>query len=192
MPNLAKTDGTALKLLWLAVLVLVLDQLTKAWALQNLQLHQPMPILPNLNFTLAFNEGAAFSFLSEMGGTQRWLFSGLAVVVSVLLIWWLRKLPNQLNCETLGLNLVLGGAVGNVIDRVLAGKVTDFIDFYIGNWHYATFNVADIAISVGAFCLIVQEFWLKPRQAKQQVEQTTQATQANDHSENTQASDKNV
>lgn len=163
----ASTGSTGLKTLWLAGAVVVLDQLTKVWALNVLTLGEPLAILPNLNFTLAFNEGAAFSFLSNMGGAQRWLLTGLAVIISVVLLIWLRKLPAAWNCETLGLNLVLGGAIGNVIDRVLEGKVTDFIDFYIGSWHYATFNVADMAISLGAFCLIVQEFWLKPKQAKE-------------------------
>ena len=155
--------ASGLATLRLAALIVVLDQVTKQWALETLSLGVPMPIVPYLNFTLAFNEGAAFSFLSDLGGAQRWLFLGLALVISVFLLVWLRKLPASWSCEILGLNLILGGAIGNVIDRALAGKVTDFIDFYIGTWHYATFNVADMAISIGAFCLILHEFWLKPK-----------------------------
>jgi signal peptidase II len=162
--TMPKAQKTALTTLWLAVLVIALDQLSKIWVLGNIGEHDVIAVLPNLNFILAFNEGAAFSFLSEMGGAQRWLFTGLAVVVVAVLLVWLKKLPAQWSCETAGINLIIGGAIGNGIDRVLSGKVTDFIDFYIGSWHYATFNVADIAISIGAFCLIVHELWLKPKE----------------------------
>ncbi|GAB6034014.1 signal peptidase II [Galenea microaerophila] len=161
MPN---ASATGLKTLWLAIGVVILDQLSKMWAVNTLTLGEPMAVISHLNFTLNYNEGAAFSFLSDMGGAQRWLFTGLALAVTAVLLVWLRKLPAHWNCEVVGINFVLGGAIGNVIDRVLAGKVTDFIDFYIGSWHYATFNVADMAISAGAFCLIVHEFWWKPKQ----------------------------
>lgn len=162
-----KFSSTALTTLWLAILVIVFDQLTKMWAVDTLVFGEPVAVMPNLNWTLAYNYGAAFSFLADMGGWQRWFFAGLATVVSVVLIVWLAKLPNKLNIESWGINLVLGGAIGNVIDRFLEGRVTDFIDFYIGTWHYATFNIADIAISVGAGLLIFSELVLKPRQQKQ-------------------------
>lgn len=162
-----QTNSTAIKTVWLAILVIVFDQLTKMWAVDTLVFGEPVAVMPNLNWTLAYNYGAAFSFLADMGGWQRWFFAGLATVVSVVLIVWLAKLPNKLNAESWGINLVLGGAIGNVIDRFLEGRVTDFIDFYIGSWHYATFNIADIAISVGAGLLILSELILKPRQQKQ-------------------------
>lgn len=149
--------------LWLAVLVIVLDQLTKYWVNNALEFGVPVAILPHLNLTLVYNEGAAFSFLAEMGGWQRWLFSALAVAVSAFLLVWLKRLPNQWTVEIVGINLVLSGALGNVIDRIVEGRVTDFVDFYIGLWHYATFNVADVAISLGAFLLIVSEFFLKKK-----------------------------
>lgn len=161
-----KFSSTALTTLWLAILVIIFDQLTKMWAVDTLVFGEPVAVMPNLNWTLAYNYGAAFSFLADMGGWQRWFFAGLATVVSVVLIVWLAKLPNKLNAESWGINLVLGGAIGNVIDRFLEGRVTDFIDFYIGSWHYATFNVADIAISVGAGLLIFSELILKPRAQK--------------------------
>ena len=161
-----KIMSTALKTLWVAGLVLVLDQLTKVWAVSNLTFAEPVAVMPYLNWTLAYNYGAAFSFLANMGGWQRWFFAGLAIGISTVLVLWLRKLPAKLTVETWGINLVLGGAIGNVIDRFLEGRVTDFIDFYIGTWHYATFNVADIAITVGAGLLILSELWLKPRAEK--------------------------
>jgi signal peptidase II len=160
MTNLS---STAVKTLWIAAIVLILDQLTKWWAVSSLTLGEPVAVISNLNWTLAYNYGAAFSFLADMGGWQRWFFSGLAFVVSTILIVWLYKLPQKLTAEVWGINLVLGGAIGNVIDRVLEGRVTDFIDFYIGNWHYATFNVADMGIVAGAGLLILSEFYLKPK-----------------------------
>ena len=159
-------SSTAVKTLWLAVLVIVIDQITKIWAVNTLVFGEPVAVMSNLNWTLAYNYGAAFSFLADMGGWQRWFFTALATGVTVILVWWLKKLPNKLNVETLGINLVLGGAIGNVIDRVLEGRVTDFIDFYIGTWHYATFNVADMAITAGAGLLILSELVLKPRALK--------------------------
>lgn len=154
---------TALKTAWLAVILIVVDQLTKYWVNQTLTLGEPVAVIPFLNLTLVYNYGAAFSFLADMGGWQRWFFSGLALVVGGALLIWLAKLPKVWTLEVVAINLILSGAVGNLIDRMVAGRVTDFIDFYIGTWHYATFNVADIAISAGAVLLIAWEFWLKPK-----------------------------
>jgi len=165
--KMPQTNSTAIKTVRLAILVIVLDQLTKYIAVSNLSFAEPVAVMPYLNWTLVYNYGAAFSFLAEMGGWQRWFFAGLALVVSAILMFWLSKLPSKITAEVWGINLVLGGAIGNVIDRFLAGRVTDFVDFYIGNWHYATFNVADIAITIGAGLLILSEFVLKPRQKKQ-------------------------
>jgi len=163
-----ETNSTAIKTVWLAVLVIIIDQITKYIAVSNLTFGVPVEVMPYLNWTLVYNHGAAFSFLAEMGGWQRWFFAGLALVVSAILMFWLSKVPSKITAEVWGINLVLGGAVGNVIDRFLAGRVTDFVDFYIGSWHYATFNVADVAITIGAGLLILSEFVLKPRQAKKQ------------------------
>ena len=157
---------TAIKTLWLALIIIVLDQLSKYAANSYLIFAQPVPVMPYLNMTLFYNEGAAFSFLADMGGWQRWFLSALAIGISGFLIYWLKTLPARWTTEVIALNLVLGGAIGNVIDRILFGKVTDFIDFYIGNWHYATFNVADMAISAGAILLIYSELIIKPRQEK--------------------------
>ncbi len=157
---------TALTSLWVAVVLVLVDQLTKYWAVSTLTFAEPVAVMPYLNWTLAYNYGAAFSFLADMSGWQRWFFSGLALIVSVVFIVWLSRLPKGFTTEVWGINLILGGAIGNVIDRVLEGRVTDFIDFYIGTWHYATFNIADMAISVGAALLIFSEFFLKPKLEK--------------------------
>ncbi len=162
-------NSTALKTLWITVLIIALDQLTKFWAVSSLTFAEPVAVTPFLNWTLVYNYGAAFSFLADMGGWQRWFFAGLAGLMSAVLLVWLTKLPAKLTTETWGINLVLGGAIGNVIDRILEGRVTDFVDFYLGTWHYATFNVADMAITVGAGLLILSELWLKPRQQKSAV-----------------------
>lgn len=162
--------STALKTLWIAALVIALDHLTKYLAVSNLTFGEPVPVFDHLNWTLAYNYGAAFSFLADMGGWQRWFFVALAFGMTAFMLWWLKKLPNKITTEVVALNLVIGGAIGNVIDRILEGRVTDFIDFYIGTWHYATFNVADIAISVGAGLLILSELFLKKEKPEDQSE----------------------
>lgn len=163
-----KLQQTSLKFLWIPGLVVLLDQLTKLLAVSFLNFAEPLAVLPSFNLTLVYNYGAAFSFLADMGGWQRWFFALLALAVSGFLLVWLAKLPAKLNFESLGLHLILAGAIGNLIDRILFGRVTDFLDFYYGSWHYATFNVADIAISVGAGMLILYEFFLKPKHKNQQ------------------------
>ena len=168
--GLNRLRASALPSLWLALIWVVADQVTKVWAETHLMVGEPVAVWPHLNWTLAYNYGAAFSFLADHDGWQTWFFSILALVVSVALIIWLARLPRGWSTEVVGLNLILGGAIGNVIDRIQAGRVTDFIDFYIGSWHYATFNIADIAISLGAFLLILSEFWLKPRAQKRKAQ----------------------
>ncbi len=146
--------------LWLSAVVIALDQLTKWMAEANLEFGVPVEVVPHFNLTLAYNTGAAFSFLSDLGGAQRWLFAILAIAVSIFIISWLRKLRKTQTWIAIGLSLVLGGAIGNLIDRLLYGKVIDFIDIYFDipfvmeNYHFATFNVADIAITLGASLLV--------------------------------------
>ncbi|RUM94651.1 MAG: signal peptidase II [Thiothrix sp.] len=146
-----------LKWLWLSGLVIMLDQATKLAADRLLTFHSPVTVIPNFfNFTLAYNEGAAFSFLSDVGGWQRWFFTVLAVVVSVVLIFWIKNLSRQERWTAAALSLILGGAIGNVIDRVLYGHVIDFIQWYYHSFYWPSFNIADSAISVGAAILIFQ------------------------------------
>ena len=151
------TKPNALPWLLVSVLVIALDQLSKWWALNALQpAGVPHPVIPGfLNWTLAFNTGAAFSFLAQSGGWQRWFFVGLAVVISVALMIWLARTARREWRTALPLALVIGGALGNLIDRLHASQVTDFIQVYYRDWYYPTFNVADSGICVGAVLLIL-------------------------------------
>jgi len=142
-----------LKWLWLTGVVIALDLATKAVASENLVLFQPVAIFPGFNFTLMHNKGAAFSFLSEASGWQRWFFSVIAIVVSTVIFVWLKKLQKDQVWLAISLALILGGAIGNVWDRLTLGYVVDFIDFYYGNSHWPAFNIADSAITVGAVIL---------------------------------------
>jgi len=140
----------------LSALVIVLDQLTKHIAIAALEPYKAEPVIPGfLNWTLAYNAGAAFSFLHDAGGWQRWLFTVLAIAVSAVLVIWLRRTDRGEWRTALPLALVIGGALGNLIDRVRFGHVTDFIEVYYQQWSWPAFNVADSAISVGAVLLIL-------------------------------------
>ena len=146
------------KWLCLAALVVGLDQWTKHLADTLLELHQPVSIMPHLNFTLIFNPGAAFSFLSNADGWQRWFFSGLSIVISVFIVVWLRSTARDQAWMSCALSLVLGGALGNLWDRLTLGVVVDFIDVYWATWHWPAFNIADSAICVGAIMLLIGSF----------------------------------
>jgi signal peptidase II len=143
---------------WLAVsaLVILLDWQTKQWASEALELYRPQEVFSWLNITLAHNYGAAFSFLSDAGGWQRWFFMMLASGISMVLLVWLVRLPRKDWLTALGLSLILGGAIGNLVDRVQLGFVVDFIDVYYKNWHFPAFNVADSAITCGVFLLLLE------------------------------------
>ena len=147
-----------LRWLWVSAVVLLLDQCSKLLAEANLALYQSVDVIPSLAIRLAYNSGAAFSFLSDASGWQRWFFMLLSVVVVGILIVWLRRLPSGQAMTALALALILGGAAGNLVDRVLYGYVIDFIDVYYGSWHWPTFNIADSAISAGAFLLLLDAF----------------------------------
>ena len=150
----------ALAWLALSLLVVALDQLTKHIALIELRPYEPHAVIPGLlNWTLAFNPGAAFSFLAGESGWQRWLFTVLAIGVSTLLAVWLSRMPRNDWRNALPLSLIIGGAVGNLVDRLRFGHVTDFVQVYWGDWSFPAFNVADSAISVGAVLLIVFGFF---------------------------------
>ncbi|MBL1261490.1 MAG: signal peptidase II [Thiotrichaceae bacterium] len=153
-----------LKWLWLSLTVIVLDQVTKQMVTDSLYLYQSIPILPSLNLVLAHNTGAAFSFLSDAGGWQRWFFSVLAIGVSIVILIWIKRLKQDELPLAVALSLVLGGAIGNVWDRIAHGYVIDFIDVYYGEWHWPAFNVADSAICVGAVLLILDALFNKDDQ----------------------------
>ena len=147
-----------MKWLWVSVVVLILDQCTKLLADALLGAYQSVELLPFLALRKAYNYGAAFSFLGDASGWQRWFFIILALVVIGILVAWLRRLPATDTRARLALVLILGGAAGNVIDRLVYGYVIDFIDVFYGSWHWPTFNIADSAIFVGAFLLILDAF----------------------------------
>ncbi len=164
-----------LRWLWLALVVIVLDQGTKVWANAALNLHLPTEIFTGLNMTLSYNTGAAFSFLAGASGWQRWFFITLALLVSGYIIYWLKRLGPNESVLAVALVLILGGAIGNVIDRVYLGHVVDFIDiYYLSNGclpffgrmissggsscHWPAFNIADSAIMLGAVLLVIDSF----------------------------------
>ncbi|HDZ56641.1 MAG TPA: lipoprotein signal peptidase [Pseudomonas xinjiangensis] len=146
--------------LWLAILVIVVDLLTKWVAESQLIIYQQVPIIDGFfAITLAYNTGAAFSFLSDAGGWQRWFFIAVATGVSVMLLVWLARLPRQKKLESVALALILGGALGNLYDRIVHGHVVDFIlVHWHDSWYFPAFNVADSAITVGAALLILDMF----------------------------------
>ncbi|MEE9413395.1 MAG: signal peptidase II [Methylococcales bacterium] len=143
--------------LWIliAILVIALDQLSKWWIRALFELYEAIPVFSGLQIIYVRNTGAAFSFLSSAGGWQRWFFIVLSVLASIAIVIWISRLPRQRRLEALGLSLVLGGAIGNLVDRVLLGYVVDFIDVYYQSWHWPVFNVADSAITVGVAIMIV-------------------------------------
>lgn len=143
--------------LWMliAILVVALDQLSKWWIRALFELYEATPLFPGLQIIYVRNLGAAFSFLSTAGGWQRWFFITLSLIASIAIVIWISRLPKQRNLEALGLSFVLGGAIGNLVDRVLLGYVVDFIDVYYQSWHWPVFNVADSAITVGVVIMIV-------------------------------------
>ena len=158
MPKPARSGQNNRLWAWLglALVVALLDQFTKVLVLAAFQLGDSTPITSFFNLVRAHNHGAAFSFLAGAGGWQRWFFTGIAVVASVFMVWMLRSHASQ-KLFSLAISLILGGAIGNVVDRMLHGYVVDFVDFYWGGWHFPAFNLADSAISLGAALLILDE-----------------------------------
>jgi signal peptidase II len=145
-----------LKWLWLSLLALILDQGSKLAVAGSMQLYESIPILPYFNLTYVHNSGAAFSFLSQAGGWQRWLFAGLAVAISIAITVWLARLQKHEVLLAAALSLVLGGAVGNLIDRLAYGYVIDFLDMYYRDWHWPAFNIADSAITLGVALMLAE------------------------------------
>jgi signal peptidase II len=135
--------------------VIILDQASKYWVELTLIPYKPLPIIPLLNFTLGYNTGASFGFLSNAGDWHRVFFATFSLIVSGILVVWLWRTPNQYRLQLSGISLILGGALGNLIDRGIHGHVIDFIDVYYKHHHFATFNLADSAICIGAGLLIL-------------------------------------
>lgn len=153
---MTRGTGKALRLgLIVAAALCLADQITKGLALGLLEPYSPVALLPVFNLTLAFNPGAAFSFLAGADGWQRWFFSAVAVAVSGYLVIWLRGLPATDRLQAIGLGLILGGAIGNLIDRLRLGEVIDFLDLHYAGWHWPAFNLADSGITIGVFLVLL-------------------------------------
>ncbi|WP_211824582.1 signal peptidase II [Kistimonas asteriae] len=147
-----------LRWLWLSVVVIVLDQLSKYYFNNHFSLYEQVPVTPFFSFTLAYNTGAAFSFLSDASGWQRWFFVSIALIVSVVLVIWMKRLRSDEKLQAVALALILGGALGNVWDRIALGHVVDFLLFYYDRYYFPAFNLADSAITLGAGLLILDMF----------------------------------
>ena len=148
---------------WLALAgaIIVADFATKAWVLAAFHLHESIPVTSFFNLVLVMNPGASFSFLADAGGWQKWFFIALALTISAWLVVMIRQHARQ-TLMPAALALVLGGALGNVIDRIRFGAVVDFLDFHLAGWHWPAFNVADSAITVGVILLLWQQLMHKP------------------------------
>jgi signal peptidase II len=151
-----KNTASMLPWLGLALIIILADQFTKTLILGYYKLGDATYVTEFFNVVRVHNHGAAFSFLSNAGGWQRWFFTGIGVVAAIFIIWMLRAHAGQ-RLFAFALACILGGAVGNVVDRLLHGYVVDFLDFHLGARHFPAFNVADAAISIGAVCLILDE-----------------------------------
>ncbi|MCP4491195.1 MAG: lipoprotein signal peptidase [Gammaproteobacteria bacterium] len=157
----AKSDSmpdTQLKTLWISFLIIGLDQATKLIAVSLLPFRQTVSVIPYFDWYLTHNPGAAFSFLAEAGGWQRWFFTITSIVISAIIFVWLRKLESDDRFTAIALCLILGGAIGNLIDRIYLGYVIDYIQVWLGSYPWPAFNIADAAISVGAAFLLLSSF----------------------------------
>lgn len=151
----------------LSALVVLLDQLTKQWALSSLSLYIPHKLLGVFNLTLAYNNGAAFSFLADHDGWQRWFLAGISLIASVVIAIWITRLKANEKWLVAALSLILGGAVGNLIDRIYYGYVIDFLDFHWNEAHFPAFNLADSAITLGAILLFIDMFFNRHNDVKE-------------------------
>ena len=152
----SKSSVGMLPWLGLALLILIADQFTKVLILGYYQLGDATYVTSFFNVVRVHNAGAAFSFLANAGGWQRWFFTGIGIAAAIFIIWMLKSHNGQ-KLFAFALACILGGAIGNVIDRTLYGYVVDFLDFHYADWHFPAFNIADAAISIGAVCLILDE-----------------------------------
>ena len=155
MSNVTLPNKSALGWLWLSVTIVLLDLASKYWVSSALTYNSPVELLPIFDLRLLHNTGAAFSFLAAEEGWQRWLFVSIAIVVSLFIVRWLKQTDSSDCLLASGYALILGGALGNLFDRIVHGHVVDFISVHYQGWYFPAFNVADIAITLGAAALIV-------------------------------------
>ena len=151
-------NDTGLRWLWLTLLCLIIDQVSKQWVAGTFDYRETLSVLPFFNLTFVHNPGAAFSFLADQGGWQRWFFTAIAAIASIVFLVWMAKTPKQQRLLSIAFALILSGAVGNLIDRVLFGYVIDFLDFHWAGFHFAAFNIADSVIFIGAALMIFESF----------------------------------
>ena len=163
---MTESTGSKLKWLWLAGLVIAIDLGTKAIATAMLTYGDPVPVLPSFNLTLLYNTGAAFSFLADAAGWQRWFFAAIAIGASIGLTVWLSRIRADEKLLAIALPLIIGGALGNLYDRLIHGYVVDFLSFHAAGWYYPAFNVADIGITLGAIGLIWESVMGERRRKK--------------------------
>ncbi len=153
MPKLQSHKN--LSWLLLSIVIIIIDRIVKMFMQQHLTMGVPLPITPFFNLTLVHNPGAAFSFLSNASGWQRWFFTTIAIIISILLIIWLYRLPPKQCMIAIAISLIVGGAIGNIWGRISYGYVIDFLDFHLNNWHWPVFTIADSAVCVGVVLLII-------------------------------------
>ena len=149
---------TGLRFVWIALVGLILDQVTKYAVMDSFTLYESVQVLPFFNLTYVHNYGAAFSFLSDAGGWQRYFFTAIALIVSCVIVWWLYHSPRSQRLLPIAFAFILGGAIGNLYDRLVHGYVVDFLHFYYDTFHYPAFNIADSVIFIGAGLLILDMF----------------------------------
>ncbi|BDH47167.1 lipoprotein signal peptidase [Salmonella enterica subsp. enterica serovar Choleraesuis] len=160
--------STGLRWLWLALLVLVVDLGVKQWIMDNFQLYETRALIPFFNLHYAHNPGAAFSFLAGEDGWQRWFFAGIAIGIAAVLMVMMYRHSAVQKLNNIAYALIIGGALGNLFDRMVHGFVVDMIDFYVGNWHFPTFNIADTGICIGAALIVLEGFFVSSKKTVKQ------------------------
>jgi len=163
---LSTFNNSGLRWLWLTLLCLIVDQVTKQLIVASFDYREALSVLPFFNLTYVHNPGAAFSFLADQSGWQRWFFTVIAAIASIVFIVWLAKTPKSQTMLSIAFALMLSGAMGNLIDRALFGYVIDFLDFHWSGYHFPAFNVADSMIFIGAALMIIDSFLNKETEDK--------------------------
>ena len=159
--------------LGIAAIIIIVDLVVKQFIVSHFNFAEPYYLLPFLNITLAYNRGAAFGFLNGQSGWQVTLLALIAIAVGVGIVFWLKKIAGKYPLQSCGLSFVFGGAMGNLIDRIYYGYVVDFIDFHIGHWHFAFFNVADSAITIGVILLMIDFLFGKDKKENENEKSST-------------------
>ena len=160
--------NSGLRWLWLTALIVIIDLASKQWIVHHFHLGESWSLLPVLNISYVLNPGAAFSFLADSSGWQRWLFAVIAVAIVGLLLWFMSRIQASVRLLNCAYALIIGGALGNLFDRLVHGMVVDFIDFHVKNWHFPTFNLADSAICIGAALIVIDGLFNSPQKTAEE------------------------